>query len=268
MHKRIPYSIIVFLVSCVLTCFMEAQSAGHESSQNFALFEEIRILDSTLFEAFNTGNASTHTDFFSEDIEFYHDKDGFSETKAAIVSSFDRLQAARADNSYDIRRELISGSLEVYPMSDYGALQIGRHQFYESYRGSAPRLTTKAKFIHLWKRNDDQWTISRVISFDHQPIVTKLHPDLPTIMLRAEVLKQYAGKYQFLPEFTLAIVIEGDQIFGEAQGDKVEMRPYAIHKFMTTGDNTKIEFILDDNDTITGMRMLGGNGEMMGKRIN
>ena len=60
----------------------------------------------------------------------------------------------------------MSGSLQVYPIKGYGAVQTGVHRFVE--RG-VPTMTV-AKFVHLWRKTDDGWKLSRVLSFDHHPV--------------------------------------------------------------------------------------------------
>jgi Domain of unknown function (DUF4440) len=64
-----------------------------------------------------------------------------------------------------VRRELVAGTLKVYPMHGYGAVEIGVHRFYQPKKGNEP--TGEAKFIHLWQKKDDAWKIARVISYDH-----------------------------------------------------------------------------------------------------
>ncbi len=67
-----------------------------------------------------------------------------------------------------LRRELVSGSLEVYPIKDFGAVEIGIHRFYSTEKGQKEQLSSEAKFIHLWHKMDGKWKISRIISFGHQ----------------------------------------------------------------------------------------------------
>jgi hypothetical protein len=50
-------------------------------------------------------------------------------------------------------------------MQGYGAVQIGRHVF---AKAGDPGLEA-AQFVHLWKREGDQWRLARVLSFDHRP---------------------------------------------------------------------------------------------------
>lgn len=62
----------------------------------------------------------------------------------------------------------MEGTLEVYPLNGYGAVEFGVQRFYSS-AGSAPeKLTATARFVHLWQEQDGQWRIARVISYDHR----------------------------------------------------------------------------------------------------
>ena len=76
--------------------------------------------------------------------------------------------------SYKPRRELVEGSLKVYLLKNngvlYGAVQMGIHKFYAIEKDKPEYLTSTAKFTHLWKLENGEWKLSRVISYDHQAI--------------------------------------------------------------------------------------------------
>ena len=58
------------------------------------------------------------------------------------------------------------GTLEVYPLNGYGAVEIGVHRFYHPYEQDHGEVG-EAKFIHVWQNKDGVWKITRVISYDH-----------------------------------------------------------------------------------------------------
>ena len=59
-----------------------------------------------------------------------------------------------------LRRELIKGSMQVYPIKNYGAVQLGDHRFYVTENGKEV-LSGVAKFIHVWKYENGEWRISQ-----------------------------------------------------------------------------------------------------------
>lgn len=123
------------------------------------LYEELARMDSALFEAaFTTCDAEKFRAIFTEDAEFYHDRTG-----ASFGKDVRTLKSCPRENG--VTRILVPGSLEVYPMQGYGAIQIGRHTF---ARAGEPGSET-AQFVHLWKRVGDGWKLARVLSFDHRP---------------------------------------------------------------------------------------------------
>jgi hypothetical protein len=66
------------------------------------------------------------------------------------------------------RRELVKGSMAVYPLNNYGAVETGRHDFYAIEVGKPDRMTESAQFLHLWKKDGDHWKLTRVVSYDHK----------------------------------------------------------------------------------------------------
>lgn len=61
-----------------------------------------------------------------------------------------------------VTRELIKGSIEVYPIHNYGAVQIGYHKFFNNQEQNA--ISNPSKFITIWKNANDTWQMSRIVS--------------------------------------------------------------------------------------------------------
>jgi Domain of unknown function (DUF4440) len=127
------------------------------------LYDELAGMDAALFEAaFVSCDAGKFRALFTEDAEFYHDKTGASFGEAVKV-----MKSCPRDNG--VTRTLVPGSLEVYPMQGYGAVQMGRHVFAKKGEPGSE----EAKFVHLWKREAGGWRLARVLSFDHRPSAAK-----------------------------------------------------------------------------------------------
>lgn len=123
-----------------------------------ALFDELARMDARLFEtAFVVCDATAFRALFTDNAEFYHDIAGPTYGKDVWT-----LKGCPRESG--VQRVLVDGSLEVYPMKDYGAIQTGEHWFVEE----GAQTSTLAKFVHLWRQQDGEWRIARVLSFDHQ----------------------------------------------------------------------------------------------------
>jgi hypothetical protein len=64
-----------------------------------------------------------------------------------------------------MRRNLMEGTLEVYPLRGYGALEVGTHQFCHEENGRTDCGTFK--FLHVWRWQNGTWRIARVVSYGH-----------------------------------------------------------------------------------------------------
>lgn len=128
-----------------------------DSATSGELFDALARMDAKLFEAaFVKCDAAAFRALFTEDAEFYHDLAG-----PMYGEDVRTLNGCPADNG--VRRILVPGSVKVYPMKGFGAIQSGEHWFVE--KGAA--TSTLAKFIHLWRFKDGEWRLARVLSFDH-----------------------------------------------------------------------------------------------------
>jgi ketosteroid isomerase-like protein len=148
-----------FLISLLLTISVSAQEkkVAHTSSE---LFKEIERADRILFEAFNRQDMTTFKAMFTEDLEWFQDNGGLIPYKT-IFENF----GSTFKNENKLSRVLVRGSLEVHPLKDYGAIQIGSHQFRHFENGKEEVGTFK--FLMIWNKKDGNWKISRVVSYDH-----------------------------------------------------------------------------------------------------
>jgi Domain of unknown function (DUF4440) len=126
------------------------------------LYSTIYLQDSIFFSAFNNCDTVKSKLLFTKDLEFYHDAGGLTNYDENLNSI-----RYRCNSKAKVRRELVPGSLEVYPIKDYGAIEIGLHKFYYTEPGKAEQLDGTFRFVHIWVHKDNEWKISRVISYDH-----------------------------------------------------------------------------------------------------
>lgn len=126
---------------------------------NPELYTTIVRLDSAFFSAYNTcdRNLDKYGNFFSDSIEFYHDKGGLMTSKSEIIAATKRNVCGK------VTRELIEGSIEVYPINGYGAVEMGLHKFHNNIEQSGTRSAV-GKFVIIWKHYGNEWKITRVIS--------------------------------------------------------------------------------------------------------
>jgi hypothetical protein len=160
---------LLLLVTTVLTTAcstskgnMGSQAKDH-TSMSGELYDSIAYLDSVFFDAFNAKNLDRLKTFLSDKLEFYHDLGGvtnYTQNMDAFKRTF--------ESERKLRRELVKGSLEVYPIKDYGAVETGIHRFYATEKGQQEKLSSEAKFVQLWEKKNGVWKITRIMSFGHQ----------------------------------------------------------------------------------------------------
>jgi hypothetical protein len=131
-----------------------------QNTKSDSLYSQIAHMDSVLFNAFNNRDMETFKSLFVTDLEFYHDKGGLTDYSYTINSFKNTI-----DQNNGLKRKLVKGSLEVYPINGYGAIQIGAHTFCHPENGKMDCGTFK--FVHVWKKVNNEWKIARVISYDH-----------------------------------------------------------------------------------------------------
>ncbi len=175
---RIIYSIFIAIIAiCVLSAAdVSAQANKPESTAAAAaerqIFEELAERDRVLFDAvFKTCDLAKLAELVTEDFEFYHDRAGNNAKsgKEFVKSIGEGCEKRKSGADVRVRREVVENSLQIYPLNNYGAIQMGVHRFYILGEGGRENLAEVAKFTHLWKKESGVWKLARVLSYDHKP---------------------------------------------------------------------------------------------------
>lgn len=150
---------ITCIIACMCACTAFSQQPYTYKPDDQKLYDTIVKLDSIFFSLYN--NCATqlkaYADFYSDSIEFYHDKGGLNTSKKDIV------EATKNNICGKVTRELVKGSVEVYPIANYGAIEMGLHMFHNNQekQSGPPKIS---KFIVIWQHTNNGWKITRVVS--------------------------------------------------------------------------------------------------------
>jgi len=161
MRKTFLATILVFAATFPALAQATKQDAPEErSARSGELFDTVARLDQEIFGAFNAHDLDRLMSMFTEDVEFFQDNDGLK-NHAQTKEDFGKLFASVPD----IRRDIVLGTLEVHPIKDYGAIEIGEHRFCHKENGKDDCGTFK--FLTIWRKSGESWKISRVVSYGH-----------------------------------------------------------------------------------------------------
>ncbi|HSY37632.1 MAG TPA: nuclear transport factor 2 family protein [Acidobacteriaceae bacterium] len=153
---------VVWLVAVsAVPCCVRAQ-APVPAGEQAELTQTVAALDAKLFDAYNHCDLKTLGAMVSDDLEFYHDQTGLMVGKAPF------LEAIQNNICGKVERTLVPGSMEVYRLKGFGAVEIGVHRF--RHPGDEKELGGEAKFVQIWQNKDGVWRVTRVISYDHESL--------------------------------------------------------------------------------------------------
>lgn len=216
--------------------------------ESSALFKELKTKDSLLFEiGFNKCQLDLMSKLFSEDLEFYHDKGGVTNSKTAFLSVMkDGICNESSENIS--RRELVKGTLKVFPLYNngnlYGALQTGEHRFFESIKGQPEKSGSVAKFSHLWLKENNDWVLKCVISYDHKMQSYQTHS---TIELSQNIMDRYVGNYKTEKDTSIKISKIESGLEITAREFQSPIYPTSENVFYHKQAHLTFEFIEEEN---------------------
>lgn len=120
------------------------------------LYNTIVNLDAAYFDAYNNCDMKTQGQFYDENLEFFLDQGGLNTSKKSVLESIEKNICGK------VTRILVEGSIEVYPIANYGAVEIGYHRFFNNEEPNS--RSTPSKFVIIWKEEESGWKITKVIS--------------------------------------------------------------------------------------------------------
>ncbi len=202
-------------------------------------------LDSAFWKAYNTCDTAQFKNFITNDVEFYHDKAGITTGASALIESIRKNLCG--GNGYRLRREVVAGSVKVYPMKNnneiYGAVISGEHVFYVTASGKSEYLDGQANFTHLWQLKNGEWKMTRILSYNHHPAEYK--NTRKEIELPAKQLETLAGTYKSAQSGTMNIAIESDVLILQGGNNRFVLYPLSDTLFFTKERDLTFEFIKD-----------------------
>jgi predicted ester cyclase len=126
------------------------------------LVDRMMSLDTQVFQAFNNcqnqQDLEKHANYFSKDVEFYHDNGGVTWDRKTMISNTQKFACG------NFTRKLILESFKAYPVKDFGAITEGVHIFCQN---KTQECEGKANFVMVWRNIDNKWVITRVLSYGH-----------------------------------------------------------------------------------------------------
>lgn len=165
MHGHALLASIFFTLAASGAGAVKPASNPENSADRASLFGTISTLDAAFFGAFNSCSSpdqlKKHASYLNPNVEFYHDKGGVTWTRQ------DYIEKTRENVCGHFRRVLTAGSMEVFPIEGYGAIEEGRHAFCEI---KSDKCFGEAKFLIVWHHSSEGWEITRVFSYGHHAI--------------------------------------------------------------------------------------------------
>ncbi|WP_271766059.1 nuclear transport factor 2 family protein [Aquimarina algiphila] len=235
LKKSTIWVVIVFITTQISTY---AQSNQNHSDQK-PLKEIILTLDGQFWKAYNTCDIENFKTFFIDDFEFYHDKGGLTSGLSKMMKLVETGLCGKENPR--LRREVVENSVNVYPLNNYGAIISGEHVFYITEKGKQERLIEIAKFTHVWQHKNQEWKMTRVLSYDHQP--APQNTDKKEISISDEILTQYVGTYEAPKTGTVSITKKEHLLEIKAGKMQAIVYPQSENHFFHKQSPLSFEFI-------------------------
>lgn len=224
--------------------------------------QAVRDADAVFWQAFNRCDARAMAPFFTDDVEFYHDITGLTRSRDAVVASM--MNGPCGTPGLHMRRELVASSVKFNSVPGFGAVLVGQHLFYERHGDGPERPATLADFMVVWKLQAGRWLMTRIVSYDHQPV--PYAPPAAKLALPLNVLQRYVGTYHTASSGDIDITLEDGVLKLHSGGLRVTLAASAPDHFFALERDLRFTFskaadsfgiTVEENGAIvaTGMRV-------------
>jgi hypothetical protein len=157
----------------LLAAFIVLAALAEAMPEGAALHQSIAARAAEFFAVVFVGcDPKRLASMLTDDFEMYHDRGGVVATSAApFVEQYAKDCAQRSQpDEWRSRRELVPGTMKVWPVPGFGAIEDGEHVFYERKGDGPEKKVGRARFTQAWKFTPEGWRLARVFSYDHSKI--------------------------------------------------------------------------------------------------
>ncbi|WP_339725632.1 hypothetical protein [uncultured Paraglaciecola sp.] len=91
-------------------------------------------------------------------MELYQDNGGVTWDRETMISNTQKFACGKFTSN------LINQSFNAFSIKDYGAITEGVHLFCQS---ETQQCEGKAKFVMVWRNTNNNWSITRFLSYGH-----------------------------------------------------------------------------------------------------
>ncbi|TYA84380.1 nuclear transport factor 2 family protein [Seonamhaeicola marinus] len=236
---------LVLVLACI-PLFNYSQNSINSLEE---LKKAITYNDSVFWNGFNSCDIEVVKNYVSDDLEFYHDKNGVTIGSEVFIKTVE--QNLCSNSNFKMRRKALQETIHIYPIKNYGAIISGEHVFYISQNGNQESLDGIAKFSNLWHYKDGNWKMTRVLSYDHKPAPQNF--DKKEIIVSGTLLHALSGKY-YAPNLGDVVISNEKGILKIKSGNMlIKAYPNSESTFFSKEAPLTFEFLKDTKGKISKM---------------
>jgi CubicO group peptidase (beta-lactamase class C family) len=208
-----------------------------------------------------------------------HDPGRYSEKIAALVlgKDFER-EIMQVDSmllpQYQAVYESKSGEQRIITVegSNVYSVRTGGQRL-EVFPFDVDKFFFKESFTYLeFKRDEDDYINSVVSQGRSRPIewvrTDKPIPVKEAVKVSVEILKEYVGEYQLMPEFIMTVTLEGEQLKAQATGQPMfDVFAESETKFFLKVVDAQIEFVRNSEGKVDKLILYQAGQKFEGERV-
>jgi hypothetical protein len=154
--------LLLAFATCAAPACAAVESRPSSPPDGSHVARTLAALDADISDAYNTCKLNRLRRHFSPLAELYFADRGHSTRVGELIDD------ARRNVCGKLRRETVPATLETYPVTDYGAIQLGEQRFCRVEQAQCQGIASK--FMVLWRFKDGEWRIARQVRYAYRQV--------------------------------------------------------------------------------------------------
>ena len=148
-----------------------SQTSTADVPTGHKLVEVITELDAKISAAYSTCDLNAMASLLAPDVELYNDETGRIVGRDSVIDTLRKnLCGGLRSAVVKYRRELVAGSLEVFPIARFGALEFSKSEIWADQSDGTSKPVVIVRALTVWELRAGVWMAARQFAYSHEPV--------------------------------------------------------------------------------------------------
>ncbi len=165
---------LLFCAATELGASAARQTVAQEMPTGQKLVDVITELDAKVHAGYNACDLNAMGSLIAPDVELYNDGAGRIVGRETVIDMLRKgLCEGPRSQGFQFRSEPVSGSLEIFPIAGFGALEFSKSAMWEDHSDGTKKPVSIVRALTVWELRGGVWIVAMQFAYSHEPVSPK-----------------------------------------------------------------------------------------------